>query len=148
MKTNWEDIKLRYITTDVSLKELASEFDLSESSLGKRAAAEKWTDERKKHYKKVEQKTEEKIAEIKAEAYAEITKLSCEGQKLFVEKAIDIAKGIDAEDKTNILYIHKCQKTVESAVATMDKIMNPQHEENKDNTIRLVVGDDIKEYAK
>ena len=70
MKTNWEDIKLRYITSDVSYKELAGEFSLSERTIRTRGIKEKWTEERAKHKSKVSQKTEEKIAEIKAEAYA------------------------------------------------------------------------------
>ena len=153
MKTNWLEVKEQYITSDVSLKELANEFSLSESSLRKRAATENWKEERNKHYTKVEQKTEEKttekIAELRSEDYKKFMELASVAENEVVEKALNYIRLLDKDSPEGTSLLQKNQKTIESAVATMERIHYPAHEDKPDNNITVVLSDDkMKEYFK
>ena len=46
--TDWESIKERYISTDISCRELADEFHISRGTLSARASKEKWGELRRK----------------------------------------------------------------------------------------------------
>ena len=67
---NWDEIKLEYVTSDVSYRDLADKFGVSFSSLSKMAVKGKWAKERKKHRKKVVTKAEQKIVVKKAKELA------------------------------------------------------------------------------
>ena len=67
---NWDEIKLEYVTSDVSYRDLADKFGVSFSSLSKMAVKDKWAKERKKHRKKVVTKAEQKIVVKKAKELA------------------------------------------------------------------------------
>lgn len=149
MKTNWEDIKLRYITSNVSYKELAGEFGVSESTIGTRAAKEKWSEEKEKHGKKVAKKTEEKIAELRSEDYKKFMELASVAENEVVEKALNYIRLLDKDSPEGTSLLQKNQKTIESAVATMERIHYPAHEDKPDNNITVVLSDDkMKEYFK
>ena len=149
MKTNWEEIKLRYITSNVSHKELASEFGLSEKTIMNRSSKENWKAEREKHKRKVGEKTEEKIAELRSEDYKKFMELASEAENEVVEKALNYIKLADKDDPQYTVILQKNQKTIESAVSTMEKIHYPDHNEKVDNNITVVLSDDkMKEYFK
>ena len=149
MKTNWEDIKLKYITEDVSYKDLAGEFSLSERTIRTRAAKEKWSKERDEHKTNVRQKTKEKIAELRSEDYKRFMELASEAENEVVEKALNYIKLADKDDPQYTVILQKNQKTIESAVSTMEKIHYPDHNEKVDNNITVVLSDDkMKEYFK
>ena len=58
---NWEEIKLEYVTSDISYRELSEKHGVSFSSLSKIAVKEKWSKERGKHRKNVATKARQKI---------------------------------------------------------------------------------------
>lgn len=66
MKASWENIKHEYISTDISLAELAEKYKISRSTLYKRSAKEKWNEGRKRIKKKTSEKFEEKVSRKKA----------------------------------------------------------------------------------
>ena len=149
MKTNWAEIKDRYITTDVSCKELANEFNLSENTVSNKCKKEKWRDERAKFEQKRTKKTTEKIAELRAEDYKKFMELASEAENEVVEKALNYIKLADKNDPQYTVILQKNQKTIESAVSTMERIHYPAHEDKPDNNITVVLGDDkMKEYFK
>ncbi len=67
---NWEEIKLEYVTTDISYRELSEKHGISFSSLSKMAVKGKWSKERNKHRKKVATKVQQKIVVKKAKELA------------------------------------------------------------------------------
>ena len=147
MKTNWLEIKERFITGNVSHKELANEFGLSEKTIMNRSSKENWKEQKENYRKKVGEKIEEKTSEYKAQAYENIMKKACGAENLIVEKAINLVKDAQLEEKQDSQYVHKCQKIIESAVATMERVRFPQkEEETKDNNITVVLDDSLKEY--
>lgn len=58
---NWDEIKLEYVTSDISYKELCEKHKISFSTLAKVAASGKWSREKNKHRKKVVKKAQQKI---------------------------------------------------------------------------------------
>lgn len=68
----WAEAKHTYVTTEASLAEIAHKFGTSESQVRKRAAAEKWTDERNRVRTETEQKTTEKTIELVSDDRAQI----------------------------------------------------------------------------
>lgn len=67
MGADWTKIKTDYITTKKSMRELAQEYGVSLSTLGKRASREGWAKRREHHENKVAAKVEEKRAGRKAD---------------------------------------------------------------------------------
>ena len=147
MKTNWAKIKQKYITENVSLKELASEFSLSESSLMKRAANEKWTDEKKKYCRKVEDKIQERVADEIAKAYQEVVLIA---KKELIEEAkliVEIRKNIGEDTQYAESRVNKCTATIKEILNTLEHHAYPQREDKADNNITVVLSDDkMKEY--
>ena len=149
MKTNWAEIKDKYITTDVSCKELANEFNLSENTVSNKCKKEKWRDERAKFEQKRTEKTTEKIAELRAEDYKKFMELASVAENEVVEKALNYIRLLDKDSPEGTSLLQKNQKTIESAVATMERIHYPAHEDKPDNNITVVLSDDkMKEYFK
>ena len=58
---NWDEIKLEYVTSDISYKELCEKHKISFSTLSKIAVRDKWAREKNKHRKKVVKKAQQKI---------------------------------------------------------------------------------------
>lgn len=91
---DWRKIKTEYITGDVSLRALAEKSDVSFSQLGKRAAAEKWKEQREKQRNKTETKAKQKAAEKISDAESDIAALKAESRRLLWEVTRDRIKGI------------------------------------------------------
>ena len=47
MKTNWETIKTAYVTSDLKMEEVADNFKVKFDTLRKKAAKERWTEQRR-----------------------------------------------------------------------------------------------------
>lgn len=73
-KLDWVEIEKQYITNqDVTYRELAKRFGLSESYIRKVGQREKWSTKRKEHFKKVVDKACNKIANDTANKIARAT---------------------------------------------------------------------------
>ena len=149
MKTNWEEIKQKYITSDVSCKELASEFNVNANTVSTRCRSEKWGEERNKYKQKLTKKIQEGVADEIAEAYKEVVMLA---KKELVEETkllIEIRKNIKETDQYAESRVNKCSMTVKDILNTLEHHAYPQREDKKDNNITVVLGDEkIKEYVK
>lgn len=60
MALDWEAIKTEYITTDTSLSKLAKKYDCTKQQVGKRCAAEKWVEQRRRYVDEMLTETVEK----------------------------------------------------------------------------------------
>lgn len=145
MKTNWLEIKETYVTSDLSYKELAKDFGLSERTVRERAGKEKWKEDKVKYQTKLSQKIEEKKSTLDAKDYIERMKKADEVEKIMLDKVLTYAKELDINKPSDIVYFHKAQKTIESIVQTTDKIYNKDNQE-QDNNITVVLDDSLKEY--
>lgn len=145
MKTNWEDIKLRYITSDVSYKDLAGEFSLSERTIRTRAAKEKWTEEKDKHKSKVSQKIKEGVTDELVETYTKAIRLAKQELIEEIELIVSIRKNIGEEDQYAESRVNKCSATIKDILNTLEHHAYPQREDKADNKTVFVVGQDVKE---
>lgn len=151
MKTNWEEIRQKYITSDVSCKKLANEFGLSERTVQARATRDKWQEERSKFVQKCAKNFEEEVLPALQEIYKETATLAANELKEEVEQTIRIRKSIDEqeEDKPE-KRVRYCAANIALMLDTLEKHAYPEREqETNDNNITVVLGDEkLKEYIK
>lgn len=69
-KHNWSKIKSTYVTGEMSQREVAKKYGVSESQLAVRASNEGWVQLRREHRRKVEEKAKQKAVERKSEMMA------------------------------------------------------------------------------
>ena len=67
---NWSKIKTAYVTSEMSQREVAKKYGVSESQLAVRASNEGWVQLRREHRRKVEEKAKQKAADKKADMMA------------------------------------------------------------------------------
>lgn len=67
---NWSKIKSTYVTGEMSQREVAKKYGVSESQLAVRASNEGWVQLRREHRRKVEEKAKQKAVERKSEMMA------------------------------------------------------------------------------
>ena len=149
MKTNWLEVKERYITEDVSCKELANDFNLKESTVSTRAQREGW----KKEKSKFEQKRAKEIEGVALEENLKTFKKASEiiRQELMeeLELNIDIRKSFDSGTQWGEKRLATCLDNNRKIIETLDRMAHPQNADEKDNNITVVLGDEkIKEYVK
>jgi len=65
-KTDWMAVKADYISTSITMRELADKYGVTFSAISKRAMKEKWTAERAAVGIKVEKKVKQKIVSLSA----------------------------------------------------------------------------------
>lgn len=145
-KTNWEKIKQRYITENLSHKELAKEFGVSESSIMKKSAAEKWTEKKKKHCKKVEEKISDTTAEAIAKDYENICEKAREELNALMELNTQIRLGFTAKDQWAEKRVSTCIDNVTKIIAQMEKLRYPEHDKQTQE-ITVVMPQKLKEFS-
>ena len=100
---NWEKIKVEYITTDISLTQLADKHKVSRSSAARRSTKEKWVEQRERYKTKVTTKTVQKSANREANRLARLMDTT--------SKAIDVAaKAFEDADQFNRYIVEKREK--------------------------------------
>ncbi len=67
---DWNKIKTEYVTTKISLRALAEKHGLNLATVGKKASAENWVEQRKQKEHKMQTKAVNKIIEQQAKATA------------------------------------------------------------------------------
>lgn len=149
MKTNWEEIKTEYKTTDVSYKELADKFNVNKKTLESRALREKWADERKAFKGELRQELEGAAIEENIKTFKEASEIIRKELMIELVKNIDIRKNITDDEQWAEKRISTCIDNNKKVYETLDKMAYPQREDKTDNNITVVLGDEkIKEYVK
>lgn len=82
----WAEIKHAYVSTEASLPEIANRFGTGLSQVKKRAAAEKWTEDRNRFRTETELKTTEKTIERISDERAQINRRHYELWGMVIEK--------------------------------------------------------------
>ena len=89
-KVDWEKIKAEYITTDISLRDLANKYDVPMSCVGRKSSLEKWAHERKKHKNKIVKQVVQKVQKSQANELAKKMKTVI-GLRGVIDKALEDA---------------------------------------------------------
>ena len=100
---NWEEIKVEYITTDISLRKLAKKYDIPQSNINRRCSNEKWVEQREQYKSKVTAKTVEKSANREASRLTRLMDTT--------SKAIDVTvKAFGDPEQFNRYIVEKREK--------------------------------------
>lgn len=106
---DWLAIKAEYISTGISLRDLAEKHGVSFSSLGKKAMRERWKDERTETGNKVATKVKQKIVSVSvAKEVDRLTRLLGVGD-LLTDKLEQSAKQLGAYT----ILKRKCEHVIE-----------------------------------
>lgn len=116
---DWDRIRSEYISSSISIREIADKYECSADALEKRAGREQWTEQRRKMSAEVQAKADAEIAERRAQMLVEFNE-----QDLSVAKALrnQIKNHInDAIQKGEALSTHDIRRLA-SAAADAQKI--------------------------
>lgn len=110
MAANWTKIKNEYINGGCTYQSLSEKYNVSFSTLEKRARAEDWRGQKAKLSEKVEEKTREKtaekIADNESECAAAMSRIRLKLTRL-IEKAVDELEDADAGELRKLVQSYK-----------------------------------------
>lgn len=90
-KFNWSAIKIEYLTTEITQKDLAEKYGVSISTISKRAMDEKWTKQKKIQKNKIEKNVmKESVKIISSEKIDNIKRISSLAERLIEKLEIAI----------------------------------------------------------
>lgn len=75
-QAEWRKVRMEYVKGKTTHAQLAKKYNISESTLYKRASLERWTQKKKKLDRKVEEKTLERVAEARARELEKLAAIS------------------------------------------------------------------------
>ena len=96
-KINWDAIKTEYITTHISLRDLAEKYGVSSSQVCVKSRTEKWVDQRESYRRKLTAKATQKAATRESNRLAKLIAATT--------KAVDVATKALEDDKQFNRYI-------------------------------------------
>ena len=155
MAADWSRIKKEYVTTDITLRELAKKHSVSESTLFKRCSKEKWEATRKQQESKVEAKFLEKDANRKADraiALMEAADLLLEktigGMSAYRELPATAAKNYsDALKNIKEVHMIRYAEDIREQEARIAKLQKDAQDEDKSKSITITLEGDLSRYA-
>lgn len=125
-------IKAEYIAGEVSYRELAEKYNVSESTLRKTASKEKWKDSRNEARTKAGQKVVEKVAEEQAKGAVLIDRINntlleavaddIEKETMTAAKADVYSKVFDALRKAKQIGDYRSKRELEEQMARIEKM--------------------------
>lgn len=155
---DWNKLKAEYIAGGTSYRKLAEKYGVSENTLRRRAAKEKWTQERHKSDIKTAQKIIEIVSDESAEeAVSAVSLINEAAMNMIKQIAGETAEGVNSVKireyalalirLKDVLDI-KSQKDMEEQQARIDNLRKQaQKDEKKDNKIIVEFGQ-FEDWAK
>ena len=153
---NWKKIKAEYIRGGTSYKKLSEKYGISQSTIRKVAAKEKWVELRNKSGTKRDMKIAESVAKKEAEKFHKIlsvTDLLLDKIEEKVKAGDILIESRDFKALTAALKDIKDIKTVktdldiEEQKARIAKLKKDTEDDKKDNSIQIVIGNGAEDYA-
>ena len=150
MAADWANIKMEYITTDITLRELAKKHGVSESMIFKKCSKEKWEAARKQQVSKVEEKILQKDANRKASRAARLS----DAADLLLSK---IESGIanapivtptaaknysDALKNIKEIHMNRTEEDIEEQKARIAKLKRDAEKEDRSSQVTVVIEGD------
>lgn len=115
--TDWNKLRLEYINSTLSLRDLAEKHKVNDAGVMKRAAKEKWEQERQRRSAEVSAAAQEKITEQAVDRLAEFSAKDIELAELFKSKITNILANID-DEKADGVFLN----TLANALSTAQKV--------------------------
>lgn len=151
----WQEIRIDYLTSDISLRGLEKKYGVSFSAIRNRCEKEKWVDQKKEVSTQTAQKSIDLVSTHKAN---ECAKAFMVANKLLakIEKAVDAVEDADTGAIKQLTSAIKDLKEIgvfradldkQEQMARIKKLQKESEEEQKDTTITVVFDDGMDEYA-
>lgn len=130
-KMDWNRIKDEYIKTKISQQELSLKYNVSRSTLAKRAMREKWREKRNNYATKVEQKSLDLSADKEAKRRAEsLNKISC-ATEILIDKILTAVKDEDETvfDTKRVLEVTRSLKEAYEIIRNIQGVRNVKEQD-------------------
>lgn len=158
MEVNWEEIKLEYVSTDTSYRELCDKYGVTMSQVSKRATRGDWVALRNMRRKATEKKVVEYQAEKQAERYKRFMNLSDRLLDILEEKVSQIEAGAANLDESTVKTLASAMKDIKGVQGLRDPaeaeeqrvrlaIMNKQLSADAPQEIKVTIGGGIPEWS-
>lgn len=154
---DWNTIKAEYIAGGISYRELAEKYGVSESTLKKKAAKEKWTELRNQAGTETELKIVDTISEEQADtAVSAVSLINDSAMNMLKQIADETAKGVNANKiKAYSLALNRLKDVLniksdideEEQRARINNLNRQAEKDNTDKTVALVLDEELEEYA-
>lgn len=118
MAVDWLKIKTEYVNGRDSYRTLAKKHDVSESSLTRKAIAEKWKAERDAQRSRIEAKTQQKTAEKIADSESEILAIKSRLKlKMYqqIEKRMESVDDLEGQEFRRLVQNYKDMCDIQDA---------------------------------
>ena len=152
---DWNKIKAEYIAGGTSYRKLCTKYGVSRTTLQRKAKDEKWLDLRSQ----AEAKTESQIVNVVSKKKADIDKKYFTLVDKLMQRAEEVIENTPIwqvqslkEMATALKYLKEC-KGVKSDIdlreqeARIAKLEKEAQEEQDNNDIRVVIGDEAEDYS-
>ena len=156
---DWQSIKTEYITTDTSYRKLAQKYGVNTTNIAKRASQEKWVEQRKQNASKTLSKTLNAIGTKQAERTAKligvgdlllnkVKSLLEADEELLVDTSIMKDVSVILKNLKDIQMI-RSDADLREQEARIDKLRKEAmvDEDNKQQTVTVIMGDGADKYA-
>ena len=155
MAADWQTIKTEYITTDISLRQLAEKHGVSESTIFKKCSKEQWEALRKQHGSRVEAKILQKDANKKADRasrLADATDLLLSKIEFGISNAPIVtptaAKNYsDALKNIKEIHMVRSDEDIEEQRARIDKLRREAEKDDRSANITVNMGEELVSYG-
>lgn len=159
-KTDWNKIRIEYITTNASYRELAKKYKLSKDAVGNRGKKEGWPEQRRQHRDKTMAKTLDKDAEKKSDKLSEISDVAEEILKKVKTAATEITPEIVVANPQSLRHLTSALKDLKEIMGVKGELelkeqkarlailqKQAEKDEEKNNEVRFVLDESLDEFA-
>jgi DNA-binding MurR/RpiR family transcriptional regulator len=149
-KTDWNAVRMRYVQSNKTLAEVATEFGIHHAGVEKRAHREGWTDERQKLADSVRQQA---TSELVTQRAKELSKLNEDNLRVARAVQAQIGRHLQESQQNNQLIASRELRQLAGALAEVQKVARlalgastDNHELNGGTTPIALTSVPIKEY--
>lgn len=153
---NWTKIKAEYLKGGTSYRKLAAKYGVSLSTVQRKSTAEKWADLRKQTAIKTNTKLTDTVA---SQEMTRINTLQDAADALLIRIQEGITSGVFGNNTQSIKQLtgalkdlqqikgYKSDLDIKEQEARIEKLRKESGVDNQDNEIKVVIQDEIEEYA-
>lgn len=151
---NWNELRDEYLLSDISIKKLAEKHGVSYHALSKRSQAEWWARKRAERDMLVRDKLVEHAANVEADRRKKIDDLAdrvieyiADNLSELMTTASNCKDIVIAIEKLRYIQGIKSDLDVQEQIARIDKLRKDANAECEDKSIKVVIADELEEYA-
>lgn len=151
---DWTTLRDEYIMSDISIKKLAEKHGVSYSALTKRSQAEWWARQRFERDGLVRDKLMEYAADVEVDRRKKIEDVTdrvldyiADHLSELMTTASNCKDIVIAIEKLRAIKGIKSDLDVEEQIARINKLKRDTEADESDKTIKVVIADELEEYA-